>query len=48
MGKETEMDELIVTRLWMLGVIAVMAVFAVIAVVGIMRNSEDSTEVDQA
>ncbi len=48
MGKEIEMDDLIVTRFWMLGVIAVMAVFAVIAVVGIMRDSKDPTKADKA
>ncbi|MDE0679020.1 MAG: hypothetical protein OXI11_02235 [Gammaproteobacteria bacterium] len=40
------MDDLVVTRFWMLGVIAVMAVFAGIAIVGIARDNKsrrDST-----
>lgn len=35
------MDDLVVTRFWMLGVIAVMAVFAGIALVGIVRDNKE-------
>ena len=42
------MDEIVVTRLWMAGVVGMMAVFAIIAVVGYLRNKpEDSSERNQ-
>ena len=40
------MDEIVVTRLWMAGVVAAMAVFGVIALVGYYRQSNDSNEDD--
>lgn len=36
------MDEIIVTRLWMAGVVAMMVVFGVVAVVGVLRQGRDS------
>ncbi len=38
------MDELAVTRLWMVGVIAVMVVYAVVALVGLARSKNRSQE----
>ena len=39
------MDELVVTRLWMAGVVAAMGVFGIIAIVGYFRQkSESDTE----
>lgn len=35
------MDELVVTRLWMAGVVAAMAVFGIIAMVGYFRQKSD-------
>lgn len=32
------MDEIVVTRLWMAGVVSMMAVFAIIAVIGYLRQ----------
>ena len=32
------MEDLVVTRYWMAGVIAVMLVFAAVALVGVLRN----------
>ena len=44
------MEDLIVTRLWMLGVIAIMAVYGLVAVVGLKKSSvrtgDDSTNED--
>ena len=40
------MDDLVVTKLWMLGVIVVMVSYGIIAVAGILRNDNaaDSTK----
>jgi len=35
------MDELVVTRLWMAGVVTMMLVFGVTAVVGILRQKRE-------
>jgi hypothetical protein len=35
------MDELIVTRLWMAGVVAMMLVFGVTAVIGVLRQKRE-------
>jgi len=35
------MEEIVVTRLWMAGVVAMMAIFAAIAVVGHYRQQAD-------
>jgi len=32
------MEEIVVTRLWMAGVVSMMAIFAVIAVIGYKKN----------
>ena len=40
------MDEIVVQRLWMAGVVAAMAVFGIIALVGYYRQSGDSNEGD--
>ena len=32
------MDEIVVTRLWMAGVVAMMVVFGVVAIVGVLRQ----------
>lgn len=34
------MDDIVVTKLWMLGVIAVMVAFGVIALIGIARDNK--------
>ena len=36
------MDEIIVTRLWMAGVVAMMVVFGVVAIIGVLRQGGDS------
>jgi hypothetical protein len=36
------MEELVVTRLWMAGVVAAMAVFGIIALVGYLRQNENN------
>ena len=36
------MEEIVVTRLWMAGVVSMMAIFAVIAVIGYIRNKPDN------
>jgi len=41
------MDEIVVTRLWMAGVVSMMAIFAVIAVIGYMRNKPENDETSQ-
>ena len=44
------MDEIVVTKLWMAGVVTMMVVFAVIAVIGYLRqkpnneNAQDTAE----
>jgi len=38
------MDEIVVTRLWMAGVVGMMAVFAIIAVIGYWRNKPEGGE----
>ena len=40
------MEEIVVTRLWMAGVVAMMAIFSVIALVGYLRQGkkEDSSD----
>lgn len=38
------MEEIVVTRLWMAGVVSMMVIFAVIAVVGYVRNKPDNGE----
>jgi hypothetical protein len=38
------MEELIVTRLWMAGVVAAMAVFGIIALVGYLRQNKNSDD----
>lgn len=40
------MEELVVTRYWMAGVMAVMAVYGGIAVVGVLRNRSRNTKPD--
>lgn len=35
------MEEIVVTRLWMAGVVAMMVVFGVVAVVGVLRQRKD-------
>ncbi len=40
------MDELAVTRYWMVGVIAVMVVYAVVALFGLARNKNHSQDND--
>lgn len=37
------MDDLVVTKLWMLGVILVMVAYGAIALFGIMRDDKDSS-----
>jgi hypothetical protein len=34
------MEEIVVTRLWMAGVVGMMAIFAVIALIGYLRQSK--------
>jgi len=36
------MEEIVVTRLWMAGVVGMMVIFAVIAVIGYMRKKPDA------
>jgi hypothetical protein len=36
------MEEIVVTRLWMAGVVSMMAIFAVIAVIGYIKNKPDN------
>jgi hypothetical protein len=41
------MDEIVVTRLWMAGVVAMMLVFGITALVGLARqNNNDKTSED--
>ena len=40
------MDELAVTRYWMVGVIAVMVVYAVIALFGLARDKSRSQDIN--
>ena len=42
------MDELAVTRYWMVGVIAVMVVYAVIALFGLVRNKSRSQDINSS
>ena len=35
------MDEIVVTRLWMAGVVAMMVVFGVVAIVGVLRQGDE-------
>ena len=41
------MDEIVVTRLWMAGVVGMMVVFAIIAVVGYWRKKLDDGSVQE-
>lgn len=41
------MDELVVQKLWMAGVVASMVVFGLAALVGYLRQSKDSEENDR-
>jgi len=38
------MDEIVVTRLWMAGVVAMMLIFGVTALVGIARQKKNHTD----
>ncbi len=38
------MDEIVVTRLWMAGVVAMMLVFGITALVGLARQKNDDTK----
>ena len=38
------MDEIVVTRLWMAGVVAMMLVFGITALVGLARQRNDDTK----
>ena len=38
------MEEMVVTRLWMAGVVAAMAIFGIIALVGYLRQNENSDD----
>ena len=40
------MEDLVVTKLWMLGVILVMVAYGAIALVGIMRDNSDKDSTD--
>ena len=40
------MDEIVVTRLWMAGVVAMMLVFGVVAVVGVLRQGGQPPQED--
>lgn len=40
------MDEIVVTRLWMAGVVAMMLVFAVTAVIGVLRQGRGEKSED--
>ena len=47
LSKEETMEEIVVTRLWMAGVVAAMAIFGIIALVGVLKqknHSEDGQE----
>ncbi|MGI9270505.1 MAG: hypothetical protein ACR2QT_01925 [Woeseiaceae bacterium] len=38
------MDEIVVTRLWMAGVVAMMLVFGITAMIGIARQKKNDTD----
>lgn len=40
------MDEIVVTRLWMAGVVAMMVVFGAVAIVGVLRQRGDAGSED--
>ncbi len=40
------MDEIVVTRLWMAGVVAMMVVFGLVAIVGVLRQSGQPPQED--
>ncbi len=40
------MDEIVVTRLWMAGVVSMMVVFGVVAIVGVLRQGGNTSSED--